>query len=89
MGNSGSRSIEDLVAQCRKLKQKLVEAQARNYELRYKDEKTPDVADMKSRIDRLETDIKNLLEQREELRKRSSRLFRIHTAGVKGGSPRC
>lgn len=68
--DKGSRSIEELVSQCRKLKQRLAEAQARNYELRYKDEKTPEMADMKSRIDRLETDIKALVAQRDDLRKR-------------------
>jgi lipid II:glycine glycyltransferase (peptidoglycan interpeptide bridge formation enzyme) len=65
-----SQSIEDLVTQVKKLKRRLAEAQARNYELRYAGEPEPSLSDLKSKIERAQSDIDALLEQKKELLER-------------------
>ena len=65
--------MDDLIDMKRKmdrLKIRLVEAQARNYDLRYTGQEQPTVADLKARIDWLEAEIKRVIHQRDELRKK-------------------
>ena len=63
----GNKSIEELVSSNNNLKRKLKEAQARNYELRYKDQPEPTQTHLKGRIDRLEQDNDNLARKVDEL----------------------
>ncbi len=66
-------SVEDLKKQISRLRMRLVEAQARNYDLRYHGRPEPEANDLKARIDWLESEIKRVISQRDELRKQIGR----------------
>lgn len=61
--------VNELKKKIERLKMRVTEAQARNYELRYSGMEKPSIPELKARIEWLETEIKRVVSQRDELRK--------------------
>lgn len=76
---SNEETIRKLENKTKQLRQRLIEAQARNYDLHYAGKPIPTEADLKARIDWLESEIERLSAERKTLREKVDNFERRYT----------